>query len=487
MIKIIFIIFLFFIANLHSQTETILQEVDVKEGDTLWSIANYYLKDPKAWPEILKYNKLPSSDPNVILPGMKLKVPVMLIKEELRPAYLIYLLNEAEYRRKDALKWNKAKLNLELFNDDGFRTLFDSKAKIRFITGEIVSLEENSFIIVKPKKDSDEIKLFSGGVRASKTKVLTDSAIITPLIEPKTQNPDFRTKVKPDKTTLVEVYEGIVDVTAQGKTVRVNSGFGTEIKFLQPPSLPQTLPPLPELDIHTKETVSDKLSLNLKIPELNQEKQTNILSDLKIEKYHLQISDNDNFKNIIIDKTEFIKKGQDIDLKKYKLNDGKYYYRISLINELGFESKFSLPKMFIVDTTAPIIEIIKPNQREKINTDFVYIEGKIDDPQATLSINRKIIEIDKFGFFSTSLLLTRKGENKILLTAKDNAGNTGELILIVEKTNEIKQQDSSSQQISEEDTNKKIDLKWTHTPIKITTSLITLLIIFGVLKIMFFS
>ena len=71
--------------NAAAQTKVILQEIDVKEGDTLWGIANFYLKDPKAWTEILKYNKLASTDPNVILPGMKLKVPVKLVKESLRP------------------------------------------------------------------------------------------------------------------------------------------------------------------------------------------------------------------------------------------------------------------------------------------------------------------------------------------------------------------------------------------------------------------
>ncbi|MFH1620448.1 MAG: LysM peptidoglycan-binding domain-containing protein, partial [bacterium] len=56
------------------------QKVTVRPGDTLWSIANTYLKDPTNWNEILKYNRLPSSDPSVALPGLVLKVPVYMIK-----------------------------------------------------------------------------------------------------------------------------------------------------------------------------------------------------------------------------------------------------------------------------------------------------------------------------------------------------------------------------------------------------------------------
>ena len=77
-----------------------LQEITVKDGDTLWGIANTYLNDPKKWPAILKYNQLPLTDPNAAIPGMKLKVPVLLIKEELRKAYLIFVRNDVRCRRR---------------------------------------------------------------------------------------------------------------------------------------------------------------------------------------------------------------------------------------------------------------------------------------------------------------------------------------------------------------------------------------------------
>lgn len=77
--------------------EILIQEIEVKEGQTLSFIANYYLKDPKRWPEFLKYNKLATSDIYAPLPGMKLKVPIILVKEKFRPAYLIYMFVKRYY------------------------------------------------------------------------------------------------------------------------------------------------------------------------------------------------------------------------------------------------------------------------------------------------------------------------------------------------------------------------------------------------------
>ena len=96
----------------------VLQTIVVKPGDTLWGIANFYLKDPTRWPEILRYNKLPTSDPTVALPGMELRLPVLLLKESLRAATLIYLLNEVRTRRKDSSDWRLAQLEMKLYYKD---------------------------------------------------------------------------------------------------------------------------------------------------------------------------------------------------------------------------------------------------------------------------------------------------------------------------------------------------------------------------------
>jgi len=461
---------------IYAQSEkTILQEIDVKDGDTLWSIANYYLKDPRAWPEILKYNKLPSSDPNVILPGMKLKIPVVLVKENLRPAYLIYLLNDVKYKKKKTVEWQKAYLNLELYNDDSVRTMAQSKANIKFITGEIVKLDQNTLVILRPEKPREELELFSGAVKASNAKILTEGAIIEPKLDPKLPKPDYKTKIKEDKTTLVEVYDGVVDVSAQGKTVTLTKGFGTEVKYLSPPSLPHKLPPLPEFDLgkepsnQLKELVTrDTLSLNL-----SQENYSKVISELKVKQYHLQIASDEEFNKIVIDETKYIRDITDFELQKYNLKEGKYYYRVAYIDELGFESKFTTAQMFIIDKTPPNLVLTHPQENEKIIEDIILIEGQTE-PDATLKINNNIISIDNDGKFRTSISAI-PGRNKIVIISKDKAGNYTE---VERNVYQVKSAVGGKKMVKESSLKTP---KWLETPTGIAISVATLLIILGVI------
>ncbi|MDI6641104.1 MAG: LysM peptidoglycan-binding domain-containing protein [Elusimicrobiota bacterium] len=472
---------LYLTLSAQEKQEVILQEIDVKEGDTLWGVANYYLKDPRAWPEILKYNKLPSSDPGVILPGMKLKVPVLLVKEHLRPAYLVYLLNDVRYRRQKEVAWNKAKIDMELYNEDSLRTMANSRANVKFLTGEIVHLDENSFVILRPEKKREEVELFSGAVRASKAKILTETAVVEPKIDPKVKESDFKTKIKPDKTTLVEVYEGIVDVTAQGKTVTLTKGFGTEVKYLKPPSPPRALPPLPEFQLETvtPTEVKSTLSFDLKVPEIKKIYRTETtgeeaktISAFELKKYHLQVSKDSEFKNIILDEIKDIKDKLAVELSKLNLADGRYYYRVSYIDDLGFESIFSPVRQFVLDSKPPVVELQIPAENEKFIDEFLHIKGKTEQ-NVSLTINDKSVLSDDAGNFSTAIML-KYGRNTIKILAKDTAGNTTTLERNVYRVNSgIK---------SERDREEK---KWITTPTGISIAISTFLVIIGVLALIF--
>jgi len=428
----------------------VLQEIVVRDGDTLWSVANYYLKDPRLWPEILKFNSLPSSDPNVILPGMKLRVPILLIKENLRAAHLVYLLNDVRYRRRTEAEWKAAWDNMELNNEDGLRTLQLSRARVKFSSGEILALEENSFIILRPDKKREEIDLLSGGVRASRTKVLAAGSMVNPRIEPRGPAPDFRTKVKEDKTTLVEVYEGIVDVEAQGKTVTLTRGFGTEVKFSQPPSLPHALPPQPDMKMEdlsqipgTNLTTSGKvtsstLQLSIKAPASaaasgkgQDESQSRMIGQI-ITKYHLQFSTSSSFGAMVLDEVDRLSERVNIDFKKYKLPDGTYYYRFAYMDELGFEGQFSAPIQFIIDSTPPELNVTTPENEQEVYDEFVSLEG-LSEPQINLKVNDKKVEVDAAGKFATSIM-PKDGPNLITLIAQDKAGNVTKRELIVNKS-----------------------------------------------------
>ncbi len=489
--KLILVLLLLYIFNLgYSQTkileaedkEILLQEIEVKEGQTLSYIANYYLKDPKQWPEILKYNKLSSSDIYAPLPGMKLKVPIYIVKEKFRPAYLIYILNKVKYRKRNSVVWEDPAINMELYNEDAITTYENSRANVKFYSGEILSIDENSFVTIRPELKQEEVTLHKGGVRATKAKILTDTAEISPKIDPKTPKTDFRAKIREeDKTTLVEVYEGAVDVTAQGKTVYVPKGFGTEVKPLSPPSAPKLLPPPPEIKFvsdNLKFSENNELILNNSVSQISfqltepkiEEKQTlpflsrqqtkmpeektseqpqqktKILGQI-IKKYHLQIAKDSEFKKVVYDKIEEITKNTKInlDIKQLQLPDGKYYYRISYIDEIGFEN----PTMFrpiIIDTTPPKLAT---NLQEitKIDQEVLNIQGETE-PNTIVKFNDMNVEVDRDGKFVASLVL-KYGLNKVILTAKDPFGNETKIEHQVERVKSLIKEEKEAQKLKE--------------------------------------
>ncbi|MFO1470324.1 MAG: LysM peptidoglycan-binding domain-containing protein [Turneriella sp.] len=105
----------FFPHQIFSQAEAEkLQVIEVKRGDTLPKFPRNILKTPSQWPALLKYNKV--DNPNLIQPGMKLKVPANLGKKP--AAVVIYKAGKAQYARAQESVWKDVFVKLGLFSED---------------------------------------------------------------------------------------------------------------------------------------------------------------------------------------------------------------------------------------------------------------------------------------------------------------------------------------------------------------------------------
>jgi hypothetical protein len=429
------------------QNETRFQSVVVKPGDTLWAIANHYLKDPSHWDEILKYNHLPSSDPTVALPGMVLRVPIRLIKERYRAARLIELVNRALCRRGETADWKEAALNAELFGGDALRTLEAARAKVRFVGEQILSLDPNSMAILRPPKADYDVELKSGGVFAGQARVVTVSARIVP----KTKDAQYSAKVRADLSTLVEVYTGEAAVTAQGRTVDVPAGRQTEVKLGLSPGVPTKITDLPNFEARAAAFTGSQIvgearvslgkglrlaggtdadSINKAIDAAGLHGDVMSLSvGIPISAYRVQASGGRDFSSVLLDRT--FDPDQRIDTKAFGLAPGVYWFRIALIDLLGVEGAFSAPRLYsiglegaqAVSDLKDSVVLIKPAKDEDVGESVYKVLGLLKRNGLTVSVNGKPVRRDGDGNFSAEIGLA-PGDNDVVIVITDGQGNT---------------------------------------------------------------
>lgn len=334
------------------------QSVVVKPGDTLWAIANTYLKDPTKWDAILKYNRQLTNDPTVALPGMTLRVPIALIKEELRAARLVHRLNEVLYRRRQTAAWNQTQDKMELYPNDGLRTMTQGQARVQFVSGATLSLEQNSMAIIKPENKDIEVELKKGGTYVGRAKIITAAAVV----QPKTTGTRYSARVLNDLTTRVEVYEGKAGVTAGGKTVDVDAGLATQVKMGAAPMAPVGIADLPDFQApgeNLDESIRNarltvKISASSQAPDLTKlDAPANLGNDLKqlglgkpISGWHIKLSKTKDFKEVLLDKTFYVEERMSFTANGIK--PGKYWMKIAVIDLLGMKGKFGEPKLYAV-------------------------------------------------------------------------------------------------------------------------------------------
>ena len=85
----------------------------------------------------------------------------------------------------------------------------------------------------------------------------------------------------------------------------------------------------------------------------------------------------------------------------------------------------------LYDNTPPKIEILSPKESE-VNKNEIVIKGKTE-PKVIIKINSEPVVVSQNGEFSKTVRL-KDGENKITITAEDEAGNKSKKELTVIKT-----------------------------------------------------
>ena len=425
--------------------ESAFQLVVVKPGDTMWAIANKYLKDPARWDEILKHNRLLTKDPTVALPGMTLRVPVRLIKAQLRAAYLVYAINRVRFRRKETADWKPGKLEMELFQGDAVRTLDESKARVKLLNRELLSLEPNSMAVIKPLGRDGDLDLKAGSVFAARARVVTASASVTP----RTRDTRYAATVEADLTTRVDVYRGVAGVEAQGSTVEVPAGMSTRVQPGLAPEVPRVVVNMTDLESRALEYASaakvgggfapePRGSVLAPTPEADADSLRGDLTSLRvglpIAGYLVQAATDREFQHLVFDKKyepeDRLRPGEE------GLKPGAYWWRIAVVDLLGTEGRFSEPRYYTVgikratvDVTADLknaIVIASPVDDAVVNADTVRVNGILRDDRLRVDVAGKNARVDADGNFVVIVPL-KDGINEILITVTDPKGNSTQI------------------------------------------------------------
>jgi len=180
-----------------------------------------------------------------------------------------------------------------------------------------------------------------------------------------------------------------------------NSGSGNDLASgLQLPLLKPTISALPEFTNNEKITISGFTNANTKL--------TLFLNGIESGKTNADINGNYTFVDV-------------------SLKDGLNFIKIT--TELDGEIKEE-KALITLDQKPPTLQITEPKDKDVvIKTSTINVKGQTD-PDAKVYVNSIQATLDKNGTF-TFVLGASPGENKIVVEAKDKAGNSKKVELTI--------------------------------------------------------
>ena len=112
--------------------------------------------------------------------------------------------------------------------------------------------------------------------------------------------------------------------------------------------------------------------------------------------------------------------------------EGKYTLVVQAVDKAGNTANKTI--IFTIDKTKPILSDISPIDGIKTTKAIVVVSGKTEE-DATVKINNEDVTVNEDGIFSKEINLV-EGENIIIITATDFAGNTNTKTITIRKIGE---------------------------------------------------
>lgn len=222
-------------------------------GDTLSQIGQTYLKNTRDWPKIQSANNVPI--PRYLQPNTRLKIPVELLKVTPAPVMVTAVTGNVRYKSEGG-RFEKLSVGTQLNGGESVLSGPRSSASYRFADGTELTQQATSKLNFgrltaygRTGMVSTELSLDSGRLEARAGRQIAPAGgfrVRTPVAVAGLRGTDFRLNMSEDgKTLRNEVMEGAVGVSAEGKEVKVEGGYGTLAEAGKPPEAPRRLLPAP--------------------------------------------------------------------------------------------------------------------------------------------------------------------------------------------------------------------------------------------------
>jgi hypothetical protein len=233
----------------------------VRPGDTLWDLCLQYTHRVNCWQELGKRNNVVY--PRRLPPGYIIRFPPQWLKQVPRPVVVRFVRGTIWVKNTDAAKLktgDRLPIGTVLDSDDGVASLEFADGSLMLINpGSQLSLDALSVADGNAIVDS-RLRLMRGTAKAQvpKREPRSRFMITTPTAVAAVRGTEFRVSniaaaggSDQAEHMRVEVYEGIVAITANGNVVEVRAGFGLTVRKGDKPGEPKPLLLAPEFKGNT--------------------------------------------------------------------------------------------------------------------------------------------------------------------------------------------------------------------------------------------
>ena len=346
------------------------------------------------------------------------------ILSKIRTARLSYIQGNVFTRKQGISRWQPAALDQVLTIQDEVVTDSLGRAEITFNNGNRIKLSPKSNIVItkqswneKEGSDETELRLLVGRILSKVAKLRSSKSLFsvsTPTAVAGIRGTEFVAEHKPDKTSLLSVWESEVSWKGQisdSPEFMVGSGKGSICRDGQPPepSVDLPAPPFPK-----SPAANDTFFYNpdrVRPITYHWSKPANIKAHLLVWQ---DVDQNEVLADVIVSADSF---------KMAPPKTDKIYWSLTAIDSIGFEGQPWPSRVLNLSRKLdnPRLDILSPKTDQKINSNLTMVNGQTE-PKSVATVNGSVATTTSEGYFSQPVKLT-PGINNIMITSTDRAGN----------------------------------------------------------------